>query len=85
MNEQIEYVVTTWEPWRGIPQPGQICFFNREDAERIYTLHNAKGEGFYAQLSERPYVPVEHKSNFFGPPVRWDLPPVYCAKLGRPY
>lgn len=82
---QIEYAVRTWEPWAGIPQGGATCFFNRDDAETLCALINAKGPGHYARMEERPYTPVEHKSNFFGPPVRWDMPPMYCVKLGRPY
>lgn len=56
-------------------------FFSRDEAEAARERYNAQ-YGVYARpVEERPYTPVEHKSNFFGPPVRWDLPSVYCGRM----
>lgn len=50
-------------------------YFDPAEAEAVRDRLNAQ-DGIYARVEERPYAPVERKSNFFGSPVRWDLPPI---------
>lgn len=54
-------------------------YFDSAEAEAVRDRLNAQN-GIYARIEERPYTPVERKSNFFGPPVRHDLPPLYIGR-----
>lgn len=55
-------------------------YFDRAEAEAARERYNAQGGVYARPIEERPYKCAERKSNFFGPPVRWDMPPMTVSR-----
>jgi hypothetical protein len=81
----IVYVVRCFDPREAFGFMFDLAFFDRADAETAREAHLARGRGYYAKpVEEQSYTPDERKSNFSGPPVRWDMPPVFCGRMVSP-